>query len=63
MRIPHSKGIESIQEHLCAFFVAYLLYKKLYNLWYNNIFCPFNKEFDIILYNRGELRNNQKGVQ
>lgn len=44
MRIPHSKGIESIQEHLCAFFVARLLYKKLYN----NIFCPFNKEFDII---------------
>lgn len=49
MRIPRSKGIESIQEHLCAFFVAHLLYKKLYNLWYNNIFCPFNKEFDIIL--------------
>ena len=48
MRIPRSSGIESIQGHLCAFFVVRLLYKKLYNFLYNNIFCPFNKEFDII---------------
>lgn len=63
MRIPHSKGIESIQEHLCAFLLS-IYYIKSYTTFYIIIsFVPLTKNLILSFRIEGELRDNKKGVQ
>ncbi len=63
MRIPHSKGIESIQEHLCAFLLS-IYYIKSYITFYIIIsFVPLTKNLILSFRIEGELRDNKKGVQ
>ena len=63
MWIPRSKGIESIQGHLCAFFVVFYCIKSYITYGITIFFVPLTKNLILSLRIEGELKNNKKGVQ